>query len=106
MTPADIAAEYAAAAKAWRAQHPSRVVSEEAPLAVLLLMSHAETGADNTFTGDMIGDLLAGISETVERWYHAIENESLSREDVRAITRRLDVVRELRRRERAAQGSP
>lgn len=93
MTPAELAAEYRTAAEAWRARCTTRVPTSDAPLSVLLLMSFAETDAEDIFTGDMIGDLLAGIAETVERWlilvrHHVAEIVRAAQDAIRPPSRR------------------
>lgn len=102
MTPAEIAAEHAAAAEAWRSYCAGSQAGagEDAPIVVLLLSALGEPpGFGERFTGDLVTDLLGVVQGTVARWRANGDGPSaIEGWELKQLERRLDAVIELRRR--------
>jgi hypothetical protein len=110
---AKLAAEYAAAADAWRAFCAARLPNRDAsgePLAVVLLAGLCEPLAGDVFSGDIITDVLAGLRAFVKR----VEQDAadggggglfIYNDAIDAWLRRLDALVVLRGRESAARAA-
>jgi hypothetical protein len=106
MMTTDQAAEYTATADAWERRSRGVETLQSLPLAALFLVplcSVATIPDAAPRTGDVIGDLLGGAAAIVSGWAAEIERDGdIARRDLAELAMRLDVVREVRRRERLA----
>jgi hypothetical protein len=107
LSAADQAAKYAATADAWERRSRGVETLQSLPLAALFLVplcSVAELPTAAPRTGDLIGALLGGAAAIVSRWAAEIERDGdIARRNLAELAMRLDVVREVRRRERLAE---
>ncbi len=108
----ELADEYARAVAEWRefCEDPATIYEQPSaqPIAVVLLTAIAEPQVGKeTFTGDLLSDVLTGLMVSVRRWSVAGDPAAgeLARvqvHEVNALERRLRLAVELRRREHLA----
>jgi hypothetical protein len=103
MTDLDQGAEHAAFAVAWH-RHCNgadvRPALRTLPLAALLLTPPCELPEMGSRSGDLFADLLSGLVSIVVRWQGRVERGAVvGVRDLADMRLRLDIIRELRRRE-------
>jgi hypothetical protein len=105
----ELADEYGRVVAEWRefCEDPATIYEQPSaqPMAVVLLTAIAEPQVGKeTFTGDLLSDVLTGLMVNVRRWSVAGDPASagvvrIRAEEVNALERRLRLAVELRRRE-------
>jgi hypothetical protein len=105
----ELAEEYGRAAAEWRefCEDPATIYEPASgrSMAVVLLTAIAEPRVGKeTFTGDLLSDVLTGLLVTARRWGRAVDPAAaevarIRVDEVNALERRLRLAVELRRRE-------